>query len=93
MPSSNNGTQLTQESPNVSKTSDKCEWTGDQEKKMIESLTKVHQNNKSNKGFSKATWSSIASELKGTEGTSKVKTGEACLAHYNIVSLSSDWPC
>ncbi|KAH9815922.1 hypothetical protein DFH28DRAFT_1125978 [Melampsora americana] len=86
MSSLNNGTQLGQESLIVSKSSEKCEWTSDQEKKMIDSLTIVHQNNKLNKGFSKATWLSIALELKGTEGTSKVKTGNACLAHYNILA-------
>ncbi|KAH9807295.1 hypothetical protein DFH28DRAFT_1149660 [Melampsora americana] len=86
MSSSINGTQLGQESPIVLKSSEKCEWTSDQEYKMIESLTVVHRNNKSNKGFSKATWSLIALELKGTEGTSKVKTGDACLAHYNILA-------
>ncbi|KAH9808361.1 hypothetical protein DFH28DRAFT_910116 [Melampsora americana] len=86
MSSSINGNQIGHESPIVSKSSEKCEWTSDQEKKMIESLTIVHQNNKSNKGFSKATWSAIALELKGTEGSSKVKTGDACLAHYNILA-------
>ncbi|KAH9811892.1 hypothetical protein DFH28DRAFT_931556 [Melampsora americana] len=49
MPSSNNGTQSAQASPTISTTSTKCEWTGDQESKMIDLLTKVHESNKSNK--------------------------------------------
>ncbi|KAH9821764.1 hypothetical protein DFH28DRAFT_950526 [Melampsora americana] len=87
MPSSDTGTQSARESPTVSMTSNlKCEWTGDQEAKMIELLTKIHQNNKSNKGFSKASWASIAKELKGSEGSTKVKTGEMCLSHYNALA-------
>ncbi|KAH9808545.1 hypothetical protein DFH28DRAFT_1135667 [Melampsora americana] len=87
MPTSDNGTQSARESPTVSTASfQKCEWTGDQESKMIELLTKVHQSNKSVKGFTKATWASIAKELKGTEGDTKIKTGEMCLSHYNSLA-------
>ncbi|KAH9818492.1 hypothetical protein DFH28DRAFT_1123668 [Melampsora americana] len=84
MPTLDNGTQSAQESPNVSTASiQKCEWTGDQESKMIDLLTKVHQSKKSVKGFTKVTWALIAKELKGTEGDTKLKTGEMCLSHYN----------
>ncbi|KAH9813216.1 hypothetical protein DFH28DRAFT_975099 [Melampsora americana] len=86
MPSSDTGTQLARESPTVSTSNLKCEWTGEQEAKMIELLTKIHQNNKLNKGFSKASWASIAKELKGTEGSTNVKTGKMCLSHYNALA-------
>jgi predicted Abi (CAAX) family protease len=88
MLSSTDVTQSVQDNPEVSTPSSKCEWMREQESTMIEYLTKTQRNNKSNKGFTQATWSSIATELKGTEGASKIKTGDMVHAHFNVVSLS-----
>lgn len=86
MPASSKVSQSVQDDPIVSTSPSKCEWTNEQESKMIEHLITTQRNNKSNKGFSKATWSLIATQLEGTEGASKTKTGETVHAHYNVLS-------
>lgn len=64
----------------------KCEWTDEQEQTMVEMLDISHTHIDCHNGFVRAIWKSIANALKGTEGLSKVKTGEMCNSHWKVLS-------
>ncbi|KAH9818272.1 hypothetical protein DFH28DRAFT_888326 [Melampsora americana] len=64
----------------------KCEWTDEQEETMVEMLDISQSNTDCRNGFVRAIWKSIAIALKGTEGLSKVKTGDMCNSHWKVLS-------
>ncbi|KAH9813114.1 hypothetical protein DFH28DRAFT_1129073 [Melampsora americana] len=91
MSTTNNTSPSNQNNTKDSLASIKCEWTHAQEAALIEHLPKTQRNNKSNKGFSKLTWSAIANELKGTEGDSKIKTGDMKDANDLLKKSGAGW--
>ncbi|EGG03683.1 uncharacterized protein MELLADRAFT_72538 [Melampsora larici-populina 98AG31] len=64
----------------------KCEWTEDQEETMVKMLDISQSNIDCHNGFVRAIWRSIANALKGSEGSSKVKTGDMCNSHWKLLS-------
>lgn len=53
---------------------------------MVDMLDKSQSVHKHYNGFIALIWTDIATNLKGTEGSSKIKTGDMCHSHWNVLS-------